>query len=122
MPPRARLVGVGLRDKRARLLRSLDAHLRWLRVAETLAPWVPPSRAERPPRPPDLFPYRADMRGRKWSPRERPELARPGPGPEAISDEQIAAYVGTHPELNPAAALATVRALTFIETFRPSQR
>ena len=108
--PRPVKIGVGMRDKRARIMRSLDKHIRWLRMAETLAPWTPPLRppfAERP-----RYPARYRSLPAYVYPVELPELARRCPGPEALSDEQVAPYrLKGRQE-------ATARALAFIETFR----
>lgn len=114
-------VGVGLRDKRARIVRSLDAHLRWLTVVESMGEFVPPERAERPPRPADPFPYRADMRGRKWSPREKPAIAYPLPGAEAITEETMKAYIAVDPFIRGGLREATVRALCYLESFAPAR-
>ncbi len=113
--------GKGLIEKRQRLLRCLDAHVRYLGTVATMAPWTPPERQERPPRPPDPFPYRADMRGRYYSPREKPELAHPCPGPEALSEEEIKMWVEQDIFVRSGLSAPTQRALTFIATFSPAK-
>lgn len=114
-----RVIGKGLLDKRARILRSLDAHLRWLATVETMAPWTPPERQERTARPPDPDPYRARPASHFFTPREKPELKYPAPGPEAITEEQMKAYVAADPFVRGGLQPATVRALCHLETFAP---
>lgn len=113
-----RTIGKGLLDKRARILRCLDAHLRYLTVLESMGPFTPPEHTERPPRPPDPDPYRARPADHFWTPREKPELKYPAPGPEALSEEDVKAWVERHPFVRGGLAHKTQAALTYLETFR----
>jgi hypothetical protein len=110
--------GKGLMEKRGRLVRLLEGHVRYLELAAALVPWAPPERPERPPRPPDPDPYRLRPASHFYTPREKPELAHPCDGLEAITEEQIKAWVEVDPFVRGGLALATVRGLCFIETFR----
>ncbi len=107
--------------KRERIVRSLHAHIQWLEVCATLAPWPNITRA---------WDGRPKQTWEEWeaywerhapaqyvSPREKPGLHRRYDGLAEVTEAQVAAYVATHPELNPAAAPATVRSLVFLKSF-----
>jgi len=111
-------IGVGMRDKRARILRCLAAHIGYLATVETMRPWSPPTRPERPARPPDPDPYRLRPASAFFTPREKPELAHPCPGPEALSDEAVKAWVAVEPFVRGGLSYRTQAALAYIETFR----
>ena len=111
--------GKGLVEKRARLLRSLDAHVRYLATADTLQPWSPPPREERPPRPPDPDPYRMRPASHFFTARERPELQHPAPGPEALSEEEVKAWVEGDVFVRSGLSPRTQRAMAFIHAFAP---
>ena len=114
-----RKIGKGLQEKRSRILRSLDAHLRYLAMLETLQHWEPPPHVARPPRPPDPDPYRQRPASWFWSPRDKPELAHPVDGLAEITDAQIAEWIAVDPFVRKGLKPATQRAMAFIETFRP---
>jgi hypothetical protein len=56
------------------------------------------------------------------SPRERPDLAHRCAGPEAVSDEIMAAWIACDPFVRGGLSARTVRAICFIETFAPRTR
>jgi len=117
--------GKGLIEKRTRLLRCLDAHVRYLATVETMTPWEPRAFGHEPR--PRQTPAEWAARWEAYappqyvSPRERPELAHPCDGLEAITEEQIKTYIAVDPFVRGGLAVATVRALCFIETFRPAR-
>ena len=113
-------IGKGLLEKRARILRSLDAHIGYLATVETMAPWEPPVRAPWPPR--QLPSFHQRHTPRYVYPRARPELAHPCPGPEAITDDQIKEWLAEDPFVRGGLSPQTARALTFIATFAPKVR
>jgi len=123
MPAAKKPPGKGLVEKRARILRSLDAHIRYLATVDTMAPWTPHAFGHEPrPRqtPEEWAAYWERYTPPQYiSPRERPELAHPCPGPEAITEKQMKAYVAVDPFVRGGLAPATVRALCYIESFAP---
>jgi hypothetical protein len=110
--------GKGLLEKRGRILRSLDAHLRYLTTVDTMTTWSPPERQERPPRPPDPDPYRQLPASHYYSPRERPELAHPSPGPEDMPEDAVKEWTAIDPFVRGGLSYRTQQALAYIETFR----
>ena len=117
-----RVIGKGLTDKRARILRCLTAHIGYLATVETLRPWRPPERPERPARPPDPDPYRLRPASAFFTPREKPALQYPEPGPEAITEEEMKAYVAVDPFVRGGLQPATIKALCYIERFAPTPK
>jgi hypothetical protein len=117
-----RTIGKGLLDKRARIVRCLDAHLRYLTMLASLGPFTPPEHTERPPRPPDPDPYRVRPSSHFWTPREKPALKYPAPGPEALSEEEVKAWVAEDAFIRGGLSMKTARALAFVATFEPARK
>jgi hypothetical protein len=115
-----RVIGKGLTEKRGASCAALDAHLRYLVTVETMSAWTPPERPERPARPPDPDPYRLRPASYFYSAREKPELKYPAPGPEALSEEDVKAWVQGDPFVRGGLAPKTQRAMAFIATFAPT--
>jgi hypothetical protein len=112
-----RVLGPGRIAWRARFVKLLAGHVRWLELATTLQPWTPEPRAPYPP-----MPYGGSGRQRYLPqyayPRERPALAHPTPGPEAITDEALAEWIAADEFVRSGLQPKTARALMFIESFR----
>jgi hypothetical protein len=113
--------GKGLIERRVRILRCLDAHIRYLATTATMTPWTPAAFGHEPR--PRQTPAEWAAHWERYSPpryvwpRERPELARPSPGPEALSEEEVKAWVEGDPFVRGGLAPKTARSLCFIETF-----
>ena len=92
-----RVIGKGLIEKRGRILRCLDAHLRYLATVERMAPWTPSAfgHEPRPRQTPEEWAARWERYAppRYVYPRERPTLAHPCSGAEELSEEQVKAWV-----------------------------
>lgn len=124
MPTQRKPPGKGLMDKRQRILRSLHARLRYLAMCERLAPWP-----ERPPtvrwrrRRQTSEQWAAYWEGhastQKWSPRERPSLAHPQPGPDEVPDENVKAWIEQDPFVRGGLSPKTARAMAYIASFAP---
>jgi hypothetical protein len=123
MSPAKKSPGKGLQEKRVRILRCLDAHLRYLTTTAVMEPWVPAAfgHEPRPRQTPDEWAtyWERYAPPRYVSPRERPELKYPAPGPEALSEEEVKAWVAADPFVRSGLAPKTQRAMAFIATFAP---
>lgn len=86
----------------------------------SLMVWVAPEREPYPPRP--MTSGQQRPLPEYVYPRERPELARRCPGPEAVTDAEIAAWVDADPFVRAGLGPQTQRALAFIASFAPKPR
>jgi hypothetical protein len=118
-----RVIGKGLLEKRARLVRLLEGHVRYLATVERMAPWTPSvfGHEPRPRQTPEEWAAHWEWYAppRYVYPRERPALAHPCPGAEELPEEMVKAWVeGEDAFIRGGLAPKTQRALAFIETFR----
>jgi hypothetical protein len=125
MAPAKKPPGKGLVEKRRRILRCLATKVRYLAMCERLGPWTPPpsTREPRPKQTPEEWAAYWERHApvRKWTPREKPSLAHPVPGPEALSEEDVKAWVAGDPFVRSGLQPATQRAMAFIGTFAPKR-
>ena len=81
---KSRVIGKGLTEKRGRILRCLDAHVRFLELDAAMQPWTPSAfgHEPRPRQTPEEWAARWERYAppRYISPREKPELKYPAPG------------------------------------------
>jgi hypothetical protein len=111
--------GKGLTAQRAKLVKLLEDHTRFLALAGTLQPWTPDPRAPYPPMPYGGSGRQRYMPSYVWA-RERGR-AMPNAGPEGVTDEQAQAYINRDPFVRGGLAIKTVKALVFLESFAPSK-
>ena len=118
--------GKGLIERRGRLLRCLEAHIGYLATVETMTPWEPRAfgHEPRPRQTPEEWASRWEAYAppQYVSPRERPELKYPAPGPEALSEEEVKAWVAEDVFVRSGLRPETQRAMAFIETFAPKAK
>ena len=125
-PPAKKAPGKGLQEKRARLVRLLEGHIRYLATVDTLQPWQPNAFGHEPrPRqtPAEWAAYWERYSPPRYvSPRERPELAHPCPGDEALSEEAVKAWVDVDVFVRSGLSAKTQRACAFLASFAPAAR
>jgi hypothetical protein len=114
--------GKGLEEKRGRILRCLEAHMRYLATVERMAPWQPTAFGHEPR--PRQTPAEWAAHWERYSPpryvwpRERPALAHPSPGPDDLPEEDVKAWVEASPFIRGGLSHKTQAALAYIESFR----
>ena len=117
--------GKGLVEKRARILRCLEAHVRYLATVDSMAPWQPAAfgHEPRPRQTPEEWAAHWERYAppRYVYPRETPDARASMPGAEGCAEE-AGQGVGRGRRLRPRGlAPTTQRAMAWIASFEPKK-